>query len=370
MNIYLDYAATTPILPDVKEYVINIFDSFGNPSSNHSIGQKSKGIIDSSRRTVSEFINGISKNVYFTSSGSASNTLAIKGYCSIHNAQIIYSPLLHKSAIKCIETYKNRSALKVDIDGLIDIDDLKNKLSCCASTPFVVVDYANSEIGTIQNVEEIISLTKSFGGVVYLDCTGSISTISLDVKNLQVDMCGFSGHKIGALKGCGVLYKKDNIKLEPIIYGSQENGLFGGTENILGVASLKKAIEYFDYSKVNSSCRDYVYNTLINFVPDCYLVGSLNNRLPHNLYMCFRRVSGESLMMLLDTYGIQVSTGSACNSGNMYPSHTLSAIGIDKNDIDCCIRMSFSGSESKDELNFVCDTIGKCVGELRSFMPN
>ena len=228
------------------------------------------------------------------------------------------------------------------------------------------MDYANSEIGTIQDVKKIIDLVHFYNGVVYLDCTGSISQIPVDVNNLSVDMLGFSGHKIHALKGVGVLYKKENIELEPLVYGSQEQGLFGGTESVINIASLGKAIELYDYSSISSKNRDYVYDYIIKKIPDSYLVGApFEHRLPHNLYMCFKGVQGESLMILLDMNGIQVSTGSACNSGNPQPSSTLTAIGMDKEDINSCIRMTFS-DETKEELDYVCSKLKECVERLRN----
>ena len=183
-------------------------------------------------------------------------------------------------------------------------------------------------------------------------------------------MIGFSGHKIGGLKGCGVLYKKKDIDIEPLIYGSQEKGLIGGTENVLGIASLGKAVEDYDYSFISSANRDDVYDYIEKNIHDSYLVGASiesGNRLPHNLFICFKGVEGESLMILLDTNGIQVSTGSACSSGDLTPSATLSAIGMDEQDIHSCIRMSFSGNESQEELDFVCKALKQCVENLRNF---
>ena len=232
----------------------------------------------------------------------------------------------------------------------------------------IFLNHANSEIGTIQNINEIIRITHLYNGVVYLDCTGSIPQIPIDVKKLNVDMIGFSGHKLGALKGCGVLYKTKNIDLEPLIYGSQEQGLVGGTENLLGIVSLGKAIDKFDYSSISSANRDYIYNYIMKSIPNSSLIGvsiDSDNRLPHNLYMLFKGIEGESLMILLDMNGVQVSTGSACSSGDLTPSTTLSAIGMNKDDIHSCIRFSFSGTENKKDLDYVCKKLKQCVGNLR-----
>lgn len=367
-NIYLDHAATTHLSESMKEYLISILDYYGNPSSLHSVGESAKQIISEARQSIAKFINADPTDIYFTPSGSGSNTLAICGYYTKHGCTILYSPIAHKSILKCVESYKNSFPLKVDKNGFINFDDLKEWLDARNINPFVIIDYANSEIGTVQDVKKIIELIHFYNGIVYLDCTGSIPTIPVDVKKLNADMIGFSAHKLGGLKGCGVLYKKASIDLEPLVYGSQEQGLVGGTENVFGIASLGKSVEDYSYSSISSANRDYVYNYIKKNIPDSYLVGASiesGNRLPHNLYMCFKCVEGESLMILLDMNRIQVSTGSACNSGNISASTTLSAIGMNFQDIHSCIRLTFSGVETSQELDYVCDKLKKCVESLR-----
>lgn len=369
MNVYLDNGATTKISDPVKEYLISILDEWGNPSSLHSQGIRPKQIISEARKSVAKFINADSKDIYFTSGGSASNTCSIRGYYLKNDCTILYSPIAHKSILKCVESYHNSIPLKVSKEGFIDIHDLEEYLDVCINTPLVMIDHANSEIGTIQNIEQIIKITHLHNGVVYLDCTGSIPTIPIDVKKLDIDMLGFSAHKLGGLKGCGVLYKKKDIVLEPLVYGSQEKGLFGGTENVLGIASLGKAVENYDYASISSSNRDHVYDYIVKNIPDSYLVGpsiESGNRLPHNLYMCLKGVEGESLMILLDMNGVQVSTGSACNNYSKDLSSALFAIGMNKADINSCIRMTF-GAETQEELDYVCKTIKQCVESLRNF---
>lgn len=370
MKIYLDNSATTPLSPSTKQFIINALDTFGNPSSLHQEGMQANKLIFNARKSVAKFINADTEDIIFTPSGSASNCLGIKGYIEKHNCILFYSPLLHKSALKCIESlYMNKEVLKVDSQGFIDTDDLESRMNPLKLKPFVVIEYANSEIGTIQEVKKIIDITHKWNGVVYLDCTGSISTIELDVKSLDVDMVGFSAHKIGGLKGCAVLYKKKNIQLEPLVYGTQEQNLIGGTQNTLGIVTLGHVVEHYDYSSVSFVNRDYVYDYIINNISGSYLVGAPidNKRLSYNLYMCFKGVEGESLMMLLDINGIDVSTGSACSSGSLEPSSTLVAIGMNNEDIHSCIRMSFSGNETREELNFVCTKLKDCVEQLRNF---
>lgn len=369
MNIYLDNASTTPLKNNVKKYLIDILDIYGNPSSLHSIGEKAKQIIEQTRKSIAKFINANTDEIYFTSGGAASNSLGIKGFCQKHtDCQIFYSPTVHKSILNITKSgcVSNKIySLKVDHNGMIDINDLEQ--SIIGRKPFVVIEYANSEIGSIQNVKEIIDTVHFYKGIVYLDCTGSIPTIPLDVKKLDIDICGFSAHKLGGLKGCGVLYKKKNIELEPLVYGSQEKGIFGGTENVLGIASLGKAVEDYDYSSISSEDRDYVWNYIKNNIPEAYLVGSPfgEYRLSKNLNICFPKCEAESLMILLDMDGICVSVGSACSSGELTPSSTLVAIGIKEQDIHSCIRISFGKKLNIYELDYICKSILKNVNKLK-----
>ena len=365
MKVYLDNAATTPLSSSVKDYIISLLDLFYNPSSVYDDGKECRRIIENARDNVAKFINANPDEIIFTSGGSASNTLAIEGYDKANDCTVLYSAIAHKSILKCVKHISLSKKICVDKDGKINLFVLKCLLRHCNAKPFVIVDYANSEIGTVQNVKEIIKLTHSFNGITYLDCTGSISSIPIDVKELDVDMVGFSGHKIHALKGCGVLYKKKNIALSPLIYGSQEQGLFGGTENLLGIASIGKAVENYNYECNSFNSRDYVWNYIKENVSNVYIIGSENDRLRYNLFICINGIDGEQLMALLDMKNIQVSVGSACNSGNKEPSSTLKELHLNNEDLNSCIRMTFSGTETIDELNYVCDELKKCVDTLR-----
>lgn len=364
--MYLDNASTTPLLPEVKDYIISILDNYQNPSSLYQSGSHSKQILTKARVNVAKFINANPGDIIFTSGGSASNTLMIKGYAQKNDCMVFYSPIAHKSVLKCVESLEHRTPLKVDRRGYINIEVLEHLLKQTAMKKLVVIDYANSEIGTIQDVQKIIEVCHNNEAMVYLDCTGSIGQIPVDVKELNVDAIGFSAHKLNALKGTGVLYKKSNIELEPLVYGSQEHGLFGGTENIIGIAALGKAVENYDYSSINSNARDRVLDYILRNILGSYLIGDISNRLPHNLYICFKNVQGESLMILLDMNDIQVSTGSACTSGDLTPSTTLTAIGMDEDDMNSCIRITFSGNETNEELDNFCEILNKNVSLLRS----
>jgi len=368
--IYLDNAATKPLSQDMKQFVASILDIYGNPSSLHSVGEKARQLVTNARRQTAAFINADTEEIYFTCGGSAGNTLGIKGFLTANDYCTCYSPTVHKSILNLLQSTSlagSRHPLKVDREGMLDLKDLEQSIA--GTKPFVVVDYANSEIGTIQNMRQIVDLVHFHKGIVYADCTGSIPAVPLDVKSLDLDLCAFSGHKLGSLKGCGVFYKKKDVQIEPLIYGTQEQSLFGGTENVVGIASLGKAVQDYDYASVSSADRDHLYEYIQKNIPDSYLVGACpesGRRLPNNLYMCFKGIEGEALMMMMDMNGVQTSTGSACSSHALSASTTLSAIGMDEADIHSCIRFSFGECLSENKRNYVCKTLKKCVETLRS----
>lgn len=365
--MYCDNAATTNLTKEVKDYIISILDDYGNPSSEYSIGNKTKNIINESRKNVADFINANEDEIIFTSSGSSANTLAIKGLTEELSNYFMYcSPTAHKSMLLTCKSCMYNHFLKVDQNGNIDLLELEEQLvKLYYTTPVICLEVANSEIGTIQNIKLICKIVHKYKGIVIADFTGYIPSFRVNVKDIDVDIATFSGHKLHALKGVGVLYKKDSIILQPLVYGSQEYGLFGGTENVVGIASLGKAVETYDYDSITSDGRDYLYLQLITKIPDCRLIGNIKNRLPHNLFMCFEDINGNDLVALLDIDGIQISTGSACNNGNKIPSTTLTAIRLNDGDIHSCIRITLSGCETIQDLNWLCDRIVKNVKFLR-----
>ena len=372
MSCYLDNAATTALSSEMKEYLIDNLDLFGNPSSVHSEGVKVNRLLKEVREKVAMFIGSdTSESVYFTSSGSASNTLGIQGYALANECSIFYSPTAHKSILKTIDNLGsfyniNTIELKVDHQGDIDVEYLYRVFNAVEGRALVVVEYANSEIGTIQNIKAISDIVHSYEGKLFVDCTGSISSIPLDVVDLDIDIATFSAHKIGALKGVGMLYKKTNITMLPLVFGSQEQGLFAGTENVLGILSLGKAIDLMDYRKTSHN-RDFVWN-IIKDINDVSLVGAslYENRLINNLYVYVKGVQGGDFTALMDDlYKIQISTGSACNNGSPTPSPTALAIGLSEEDANSCVRISFRGNETKDELREFCKNFSTCIKMLR-----
>ena len=374
MTVYLDNAATTRLSDDHINYLDRVMkDYYGNPNSHHSVGDKARVLVERSRDIVADFIGADSEEIIFTPSGSAANNLGILGYINNNPSDVIYtlfSPIAHKSIIKCCENVKFSIPVFVDINGSIKLESLELAIKIANKIGykcFVVVDYANSEIGTIQDAKKIIDIAHKYGCLVYLDCTASLPSIKMDVKELDADMIGFSGHKLGALKGIGVLYKKKEIELSPLIYGAQEFGLVGGTLNVLAIASLGYALANYNYPVHQSvSKRDYLLHNITETIDGCKLVGSIDNRLPNNLNMMFKRVESSRLIQMLDNYGIQVSSGSACNSGTSLPSYVLKAIGLSDDDARCCIRMSLSGEETYEQLDYVVNTLNDCVGIIRN----
>lgn len=372
MSCYLDNAATTTLSTEMKEHLISMLDVFGNPSSAHSEGAIANRLIEEVRVKVASFIKAdSSENIYFTSSGSASNTLGIQGYTLANKCNILYSPTVHKSILKTVDNLAefygtSISKLKVDNCGSIDVDYLERLITSEVGNVLVVVEYANSEIGTIQNIKKISNIVHRYNARLFVDCTGSISTIPLDVVDLDIDMATFSAHKIGALKGVGVLYKKTDITVLPLVFGSQEQGLFAGTENVLGILSLGKAIDLIGYTKTSIN-RDFVWDNIKN-IDGVSLVGSLldKNRLINNLYVCIKGIKGSDVTALMDdVYKIQISTGSACNNGSSSPSSTALAIGLSEEDANSCVRISFSGNETEDELKEFCKSFDTCIKMLR-----
>ena len=373
--MYLDNAATTVLSEDIKNHIISILDAFGNPSSQYSIGFESRKLIDESRENIAEFIgvnsfDNLNNKIIFTSSGSASNSLAINGLMKNNDgkSKLYYSPISHKSMVLACEEYYGRKIPVYD-NGFYDIEDFE-KFLCTDKDlriPVVCMDIANSEIGNIQDYKKLINIVHKYKGIVICDATAYIPCYKMNVIYDDIDILTFSGHKLNSLKGCGVLYKKDYIQLKPLIYGSQECGLFGGTENVIGISALGKAVQNYSYNKVSSYQRDYLFSLLEKKCQNMYLVGSELNkyRLPNNLYICFKGVQANQLVSLLDLCYIQVSTGSACNNYSLEQSNTLKEIHMDDKDINSCIRISLSFNESKDELIHIADMISECVDILR-----
>lgn len=375
-SIYLDNAATTPLSDSMKRYLVSLLSVYGNPSSLHSVGEKADELITQAREAVAGFLNAAPEDIFFTCSGSASNALAVRGLvpgnAPDERYEVFYSPTAHKSMLRACDSCRSHTPLKVNSAGEISLsylDDILRKHSRLC--PLVCIEAASSETGTIQDVTGIGSVVRKHNGLLLVDATGYLPSYRIDLGRWRscVDILTFSGHKLHALKGVGVLWKRPEIRLAPLIYGTQEQGLFGGTENTLAIASLGKAVRDYDYASISPYNRDYVYDYIVRRIPDCALIGAptaSGHRLPHHLYLCFQGVEGESLMHLLDLYGIQISTGSACNQKSPSASDALYAIGMEPQNMHSCVRLTFSGRETKEELDYVCAKLEQCAASLRT----
>lgn len=357
---YLDNAALEKPKEDIIKFISEILkNNWCNPNSIYECGLKSKQILDNTKHIVSNEINCDPEEIIFCSCGSEANALATLGYIRANNQETFITSTIEHPSI--LENPYARKIVTVDKNGFFDITIIET-----IHNSLVSLQMANSEIGTIQDMKKIVKILHNNNCIVHTDAVAIFGKYKIDVQDLDIDMMTTTGQKIGSILGGAFLYKKKNIKLNPIIYG--HNTLRGGTPNVAAIASLGVAIKSLDYASISPNNRDYVHNYIMKNIQNSYLIGpsiESRNRLPHNLYICFKGVEGESLMLLLDMNDIQVSTGSACNSNSITPSTTLSAIGMDEEDIHSCIRMTFSGLETKKELNYVCKTLKRCVEQLR-----
>ena len=370
--IYLDNASTTKPSPDVIEAVDYVLRSrWGNPSSIHSLGQEAKKIVDYNRKIVASFINAEEDEIYFTSGACEANSMALLGYILTHkNTQLLNSCIEHKSIMDLSVDYDGVN-IPVDSKGMIDISSLESKCRYYFTLNkylLVSIQSANSEIGTIQDIKNISSMVHSYHGIMHTDATQLVSNQKIDVKEMKVDMLSFSGQKIGAPKGIGVLYVKKGVNIGPIIYGSQENGLRGGTENVAYIHALGTAISILEYpSEANFR---YFFVKLKNKIPDIYLVGSndLRTRLCNNLSICFKGVNSEALLLALDNFNVFASAGSACCSSIPKPSYVLTSIGMNEEDLNSVVRFSLSSSLNRQVIDNAVEIIASCVKKLRELI--
>ena len=366
--MYFDNAATTPLLPEVKEEIIRFLDYYGNPSSHHEEGYFVRNKIEEVRDEVASIFCGNSRRVIFTSSGSASNNLIIRGLSDKY--LFYYTPTSHKSMWMSCESKTNYKKIKVDENGLIDLDYLEQEIkkSSVFKRPVVCYELANSELGVYQQSEKIYKIVHKYKGLVLADLTAFLPHLPLVNPSEQADFYTFSAHKLGALKGVGVVYLNCYEKLNPLIYGSQENGLFGGTENVLGIISLGAALKVLNLSEKRGfdKIAHYFQDLIRENIDDCYIISEkCPFKIPQIMTICFKNVSGEELVQLLDMEGFYISTGSACNSGSLEPSLTLKAINIDKLDLHSCVRISFSGNETYQDIEKLVDILKQKIDILR-----
>lgn len=358
--IYLDYAASTPVLPQVKEKLIKTLDIYGNPSSLHDEGQKANEIIWKTKDIVSKTLNCSKDEIFFTSGATMSNSIILNGF----NHHVISSVIEHED-IQMISEFFGDIKICVDSNGYIDMDNLKMILNDCVVYEYPTlfsIQMANGEIGTIQNIKEISKLIHSYPNCyLHTDATQYIPYYPVNVKELGIDALSMSGQKIGCIKGVGMAYISSELQeyISPIIFGKQ--GLVGGTENVPGIACLGEAFNQLSY---NNNKMLILRDRLIGGL-NGKLVGNTENRLPNNVCMCFEGIRAESIVAMLDEYGICCSAGSACSSGDNKPSATLLAIGLSEYKANSCVRFSIGNQNTEEEIDETINTTNRVIDILR-----
>lgn len=376
--VYLDSASTAKYR-NIDDIVVDTMttamkDSWQNPSSLYAANVKDK--INKCRSNIAKFINANSNEIYFTSGATESNNWAIRGWVDemLANdskaANIITTPIEHKSILLTVQN----KALGADVFycdvnefGFVDYDCLERLLMMCGNEPILVsIGLANNEIGVIQHIKDIADLAHEYNAVLHVDATQALPYIPIDVEKMGIDMLSASGHKLSpVLKGVGFLYKKNCINIHPLIHGAQENGMRGGTENTFGIIGLNKAIEYCDVSqKKILEMYDKIdcFVEFLKFKFGCKLNGPSGFRLPNNINVTFpQNITSEALLYVLDMSGIQISSGSACNSSSIEPSYVLKAIGFSDEDAMRTVRFTISEDTTYNDINHVINEIEKAI---------
>ena len=386
-KIYLDYAASTPVDKEVLNEMMPYFsEKFGNPSSIHQIGQEATEAIDKARQQVADFLHCKTNEIIFTSGATESNNLAIKGLLratQAENPHIITSAIEHHCVLNSCQIAQEDkiadvSFVKVSKEGIIDPEDIKNAIK--KDTILVSIMYGNNEVGTIQPIAEIGKMIKEMNKdresnklpkiYFHTDAVQAINYLDCNVELLGVDLLSLSGHKIHGPKGIGVLYIKSGTKIRSTQQGGeQEYNLRAGTHNVPGIIGIGKAISLVLKNKGKTEeikkLRDYMISEILKNIPNSRLNGSKEFRLPHNINISFKGVEGESLLMMLDQEGISVSTGSACSSASLAPSHVLSAMEVPPEIAHASIRFTLGKDTTKDDIDYTLKILIEKVKKLR-----
>lgn len=379
--IYMDNAATTAVSSEALEVMTPFFkENFGNPSTIYSIGKNAKKELDIARERVAKALGASSKEIFFTSCGTESDNWAIKGaaFAGLKKGKnhIITSKIEHHAVLHTAQYLEKNgfdvTYLDVDSQGLVNPKDVENAIT--DKTALVTIMYANNEIGTIEPIEEIGKICKDKGVIFHTDAVQAVGHVPIDVKKQNIDMLSLSAHKFHGPKGVGALYIKKGVKIETFMEGgAQEFGKRAGTENTAGIAALGKAIEIAcsEIEEKNSRLiekRNKLIDELLK-IERSRLNGHREKRLPGNVNISFEGIEGESLLLLLDMAGICASSGSACTSGSLDPSHVLLAIGLPHEIAHGSLRLSLDESNTDEEIDFVIKEVSKSVKRLRDMSP-
>lgn len=380
-EIYFDHAATTPLCEEafnkMKPYFTEIF---GNPNSQHAFGREAVKAVDEARDTISSIINCKPTELYFTSGGTESDNWALRGVAHAYaekGKHIIISPIEHAAMLSTAKALVKEGFsvdyMKVDEYGFIDLEHLKSIIR--PDTILVGCMAANNEVGTIEPIKEMAKIAHEAGALAFTDAVQAAGVIKLDVKELGVDLMSMSSHKIYGPKGVGALYVKNGVKIESIISGGhQERMKRGGTTNVPGVVGFAEAFKIAardldENFKYVSSLRDRFIDRVLSEVPFVKLNGPREKRLPANADFSFRFIEGESILFSLDLAGIAVSSGSACSSGSLEPSHVLLALGLPEGLAHGSIRFSFGKHNTVEEIDYAVETLKAAVQRLRNMSP-
>ena len=380
-TIYLDNAATTKTRPEVVEAMLPYFtEYYGNPSSVYEFSTPSKKAITEARETIAKSLGAKTNEIYFTAGGSESDNWAIKATAEAYESKgkhIITSKIEHHAVLHTCEYLEKRgfeiTYLDVDENGTVKLDELKNAIR--PDTILISIMFANNEIGTIQPIKEIGEIAKEHGIIFHTDAVQAYAHVPINVDEYHIDMLSVSGHKFNGPKGIGFLYIRTGLKLRSFIHGgSQERKRRGGTENVPGIVGMGKAVEIAmanlaERTAYEVELRDYLIDRVLREVPYVRLNGHRTNRLPNNANFAFQFIEGESLLIMLDMQGICGSSGSACTSGSLDPSHVLLAIGLPHEIAHGSLRLTLSEETTKEDIDFTVDEIKKIVEKLRSMSP-
>ena len=379
--IYMDNAATTPVKPEVLDAMLPYFtEKFGNPSSIYSISSENKKAITDAREVIAKSINTTPENIYFTAGGSESDNWALKATADAYASKgkhIITTKIEHHAILHTCEYLETKgfeiTYLDVDENGLVKLDELTAAIR--PDTILISVMFANNEIGTIEPIAEIGKIAHEHGVLFHTDAVQAYTQVPIDVEAMNIDMMSTSGHKINGPKGIGFLYIRKGVKIKSFIHGgAQERHRRAGTENVTGIIGLAKAAEIATANMKERTAegikvRDHLIERIEKEIPYAKLNGDRVKRLPNNVNFSFQFVEGESMLILLDSKGICASSGSACTSGSLDPSHVLLAIGLPHEIAHGSLRLTISDQITMEDADYVVDNLKEIVNHLREMSP-
>ena len=376
-NVYLDYSATTPVKEEVLKEMIPYFtEKFGNPSSLYDMGLESKEAVDKARQQVAALINADPSEIYFTAGGTEADNWAVFGTAEkfrakgnhIITTKVEHHAMLHSCAYLEKEGY-DVTFLDIDKDGRVDLKQLEDAIT--DKTILISIMLVNNEIGTIEPVKEAAAIAKKHKILFHTDAVQALGNVPIDVKDMGIDMMSMSSHKIYGPKGIGALFIRKGVRIDNYMHGgAQENNRRAGTENLAGIVGFGKAAqlakENFDaHVKHSSQMRDYLKDRILSEIPDTFVNGTMDGRHPGNLNVTFEYIEGESILLLLNQFGISVSTGSACSSKSLEPSHVLAALGVPDEMIHGTVRFTVGDMTTKEDIDYVVDNLKTVVARLR-----